>query len=140
MIIPPYYLDVRSLVGGITFSVDEVTDNNTFTFQTTAGDTYFVLTQTENLQLIFTVLSGADTVNFYNPGSSLQYSPPGNTVLLLAAVPEPSTWAMMILGFAGIGFMAYRRRNLYSGLGVTGMQAKPKKLHRKFHSVVPSWS
>jgi PEP-CTERM motif len=27
------------------------------------------------------------------------------------AVPEPSTWAMMILGFAGIGFMAYRRKN-----------------------------
>ena len=26
------------------------------------------------------------------------------------AAPEPSTWAMMILGFAGIGFMAYRRR------------------------------
>jgi hypothetical protein len=25
-----------------------------------------------------------------------------------AAVPEPSTWAMMILGFAGVGFMAYR--------------------------------
>jgi hypothetical protein len=32
----------------------------------------------------------------------------GNTAL--SAVPEPSTWAMMILGFAGIGFMAYRRR------------------------------
>jgi hypothetical protein len=29
----------------------------------------------------------------------------------VAAVPEPSTWAMMIMGFAGIGFMAYRRRN-----------------------------
>ncbi len=29
----------------------------------------------------------------------------------IAAVPEPSTWAMMILGFAGVGFMAYRRRN-----------------------------
>jgi hypothetical protein len=26
-------------------------------------------------------------------------------------VPEPSTWAMMILGFAGVGFMAYRRRD-----------------------------
>jgi PEP-CTERM motif len=26
-------------------------------------------------------------------------------------VPEPSTWAMMILGFAGIGFMAYRRKS-----------------------------
>lgn len=28
----------------------------------------------------------------------------------VSAVPEPSTWAMMILGFAGIGFMAYRRK------------------------------
>lgn len=29
----------------------------------------------------------------------------------VAAVPEPSTWAMMILGFAGVGYMAYRRKN-----------------------------
>jgi hypothetical protein len=29
---------------------------------------------------------------------------------ITAAVPEPSTWAMMILGFAGVGFMAYRRK------------------------------
>ena len=28
-----------------------------------------------------------------------------------SAAPEPSTWAMMILGFAGIGFMAYRRKS-----------------------------
>jgi hypothetical protein len=28
----------------------------------------------------------------------------------IAPVPEPSTWAMMILGFAGVGFMAYRRK------------------------------
>jgi len=27
-----------------------------------------------------------------------------------SAVPEPSTWAMMILGFIGIGGMTYRRR------------------------------
>jgi hypothetical protein len=27
-----------------------------------------------------------------------------------AAVPEPSTWAMMILGFLGVGFMAYQRK------------------------------
>jgi hypothetical protein len=26
------------------------------------------------------------------------------------AVPEPSTWAMMVLGFAGIGAITYRRR------------------------------
>jgi PEP-CTERM motif len=29
---------------------------------------------------------------------------------LTSAVPEPSTWAMMILGFFGVGFMAYRRK------------------------------
>ena len=29
----------------------------------------------------------------------------------VGAVPEPSTWAMMILGFAGVGFMAYRRKS-----------------------------
>jgi hypothetical protein len=28
----------------------------------------------------------------------------------IGAVPEPSTWAMMILGFAGVGLTAYRRR------------------------------
>jgi hypothetical protein len=38
----------------------------------------------------------------------------GNTGVVAAnavsAVPEPSTWAMLILGFWGVGFMAYRRR------------------------------
>ena len=27
-----------------------------------------------------------------------------------AAVPEPSTWIMMIAGFAGLGFGMYRRK------------------------------
>lgn len=30
--------------------------------------------------------------------------------LVITGVPEPSTWAMMILGFAGIGYMTYRRK------------------------------
>jgi hypothetical protein len=29
----------------------------------------------------------------------------------ISAVPEPSTWAMLLLGFASIGFMAYRRKS-----------------------------
>jgi PEP-CTERM motif len=32
------------------------------------------------------------------------------TSFRVSAVPEPSTWAMMILGFCGLGFMAYRRK------------------------------
>jgi hypothetical protein len=34
----------------------------------------------------------------------------GSLQQVAPAVPEPSTWAMMILGFAGLGFMGYRRR------------------------------
>jgi hypothetical protein len=30
--------------------------------------------------------------------------------LSVSSIPEPSTWAMMILGFVGVGFMAYRRK------------------------------
>nr|WP_051383553.1 PEPxxWA-CTERM sorting domain-containing protein [Bradyrhizobium sp. WSM3983] len=32
-------------------------------------------------------------------------------VFTITAVPEPSTWAMMILGFSGVSFLTYRRRN-----------------------------
>jgi hypothetical protein len=47
---------------------------------------------------------GADLFAFdnFSVGSVSQVSP---------AVPEPSTWAMLILGFAGIGFLAYRRKS-----------------------------
>ena len=33
----------------------------------------------------------------------------------VASVPEPSTWAMMLLGFAGLGFTGYRRRQKFAG-------------------------
>lgn len=30
--------------------------------------------------------------------------------ILTSGVPEPSTWAMLVMGFAGVGFLAQRRR------------------------------
>jgi hypothetical protein len=36
------------------------------------------------------------------------------TVTLTSAVPEPSTWVMIIVGFSGVGFMAYRNRKSQS--------------------------
>jgi hypothetical protein len=35
----------------------------------------------------------------------------GSGTFNISAVPETSTWAMMILGFVGIGFVAYRRQS-----------------------------
>ena len=32
------------------------------------------------------------------------------------AVPEPSTWAMLLIGFAGLGFVAFRRAKAHPGL------------------------
>ncbi len=45
-----------------------------------------------------------------NRGDNSRTSTLDITADFTAAVPEPSTWAMLILGFAGVGFMAYRRR------------------------------
>lgn len=46
--------------------------------------------------------------NFDSTGLSLEFSPGIENV---AGVPELSTWAMVILGFAGVGFMACRPRS-----------------------------
>jgi PEP-CTERM motif len=47
----------------------------------------------------------------FSAGSASFPDPAFDNLVVTTAVPEPSTWAMMILGFAGIGYMAYRRRN-----------------------------
>jgi PEP-CTERM motif len=36
----------------------------------------------------------------------------------LANVPEPSTWAMMVLGFAGLGYAAFRRNSKGRALAI----------------------
>jgi hypothetical protein len=54
-----------------------------------------------------TLLSFIDTQGGFNAGI---YLDDVSVTPLTAGVPEPSTWAMMILGFCGLGFMAYRRR------------------------------
>jgi PEP-CTERM motif-containing protein len=76
----------------------------TFTGFTNAN-TAWVL---ESLKLVGT---GSDTLEFRAFGTSDSYGGSLDAVSLnvTAAVPEPSTWAMMILGFFGVGFMAYRR-------------------------------
>jgi hypothetical protein len=42
------------------------------------------------------------------PGS-YTFDLPNDTITLEIAVPEPATWAMMLLGFAGLGLAGYRR-------------------------------
>ena len=42
------------------------------------------------------------------PGNPDWSGPAASSLLTFAAAPEPSTWTMMMLGFAGVGFAGYR--------------------------------
>jgi hypothetical protein len=57
------------------------------------------------VNLLYTIPDGATRIQVGWYGS-YNYAPPA----LTSAVPEPATWALVILGFAGIGGMSYRRR------------------------------
>jgi hypothetical protein len=50
---------------------------------------------------------GNNYIDYYNG----QYVPANWSI---SAVPEPATWAMMLLGFLGVGFVAYRRKSKHS--------------------------
>jgi hypothetical protein len=95
---------------------------------------------TFNFNTLFTVVAGGPSAEYGGstvtpPSGTIVVGSEGNGSLLFAgaissiswtnpsfenwygftvgvsAVPEPGTWAMMILGLAGIGFMAYRRKS-----------------------------
>jgi hypothetical protein len=77
---------------------------------------------------IFVIGAGSSTVPFVVPATAtelffgipdaLGFEGPsgyyadnsGSLTVNVSSVPEPATWAMMILGFFGVGFMAYRRK------------------------------
>ena len=58
----------------------------------------------------FAVASNGDHI-FFASDLANAAGATGSVGALASAVPEPSTWAMMVLGFAGVGFMAYRRKS-----------------------------
>jgi hypothetical protein len=68
---------------------------------------------TYNAPAVFTpVVPGTYTWNvMYVPLGDMNnngVSAMSESVIVGSSVPEPSTWAMMLLGFAGLGFMAHR--------------------------------
>ena len=79
---------------------------------------HFINGQDFNDFLFDTRLTGLWSIG---PDASILDQGPAHTFALQAAVPEPSTWAMMILGFCGLGFLAHRRRNQASAPGAANV-------------------
>jgi PEP-CTERM motif-containing protein len=80
------------------------------------GAQSFTVTPTDDVFHLYThtfTLGATGQLDFLESGPSNQQ---GNLLddVVLSAVPEPSTWAMMIIGFAGLGFMTHRhsRKNM----------------------------
>jgi hypothetical protein len=60
-----------------------------------------------NLRLIYT---SEPDVNFYALTDHFSVSAEASlTDGVILEIPEPSTWAMMLVGFAALGFASYRR-------------------------------
>jgi hypothetical protein len=58
-----------------------------------------------DLSPLLMIVNGSFEGGFVGPFSNEDFALPPTVT---PTVPEPSTWAMMLLGFAGIGFAAYR--------------------------------
>jgi hypothetical protein len=110
-----YFNDADVIISGGGSSASWTPDINPvgdgwFTFQVqltqanfTGGNLASILSNVSEIQLRGEFISGAEEEGF------------DNVRLAASGVPEPSTWAMMLLGFAGLGFAGYRRRQKLAG-------------------------
>jgi hypothetical protein len=101
----------NSITGGGTLTEQTFLDtgNGVFTTVTPLGSQTFTgggfVPQIANLGTVPGTFSITEvyTLNLSGPGSF-------NANIDVSAVPEASTWAMLILGFLGVGFAGYRRK------------------------------
>ena len=110
--------------GSATFTFDK--PDNSFGFYTTGVQTVFTSSLTvtfndgtsETLSLPINVNGGASYFGFTDTATiaSVTITNTSNDAWGIdnvsynsSAVPEPSTWAMMLAGFAGLGFAGYRK-------------------------------
>jgi hypothetical protein len=105
--------DITVVLNGRIFSRDD-----TIEFAPATGNTEFLADTSDsifsdnlgNIEHTGAFFTGATSDPTFVPGT---YGTTGDSLTITdisAAVPEPSTWAMMILGFCGLGFMAHRRK------------------------------
>jgi PEP-CTERM motif len=93
-------------IGSATASIGSPTGGNAGVPSSIFIPYTYVAQPGDNGNADFGLNIGPSGLNVHTVASEVQLTVDG-----VGAVPEPSTWAMMILGFAGVGFMAYRRKS-----------------------------
>jgi PEP-CTERM motif len=105
-----FSLDCSDITACKVVTVGDMTEKDTALMQTPSAGTH----PWELVSMDFVATASSETLSFLawgDNGSEVNLPP---TVFLAGVnspslVPEPSTWAMMIMGFVGLGFMGRRR-------------------------------
>jgi hypothetical protein len=103
--------------GSAAFTLSDVISVPALAFGGTTVGSYDTFSQT------FATTPGTEYVYqfmLYNDLAIADFANPSGILVTTtaSAAPEPSTWAMMLLGFAGFGYVGYRRTRKPSGFGV----------------------
>lgn len=98
----------------LTLTLNDENPTKTSYSQTDAAGFNFVAIHNAQGELIFEYTTTQTTFNLSGYGDAFSnarfFSAKGGP-FPVGSIPEPSTWAMLLLGFAGVGFMAYRRQS-----------------------------
>jgi len=105
----------NNFLAGLTYTGPKTVQTLTFSYDPTDANFLlstgaFTLSTRTNGNGGTAALFSAD-ITTQEPGLTQATTGPVGALVFTPAVPEPSTWAMLILGFAGIGFLSYRRKS-----------------------------
>jgi hypothetical protein len=75
------------------------------------SQTYNFIQFTYNYAIAPNLIFADASSGIFGTGNYINYTDPFVSGTISSAVPEPSTWAMLLFGFASVGFMAYRRKS-----------------------------
>jgi hypothetical protein len=100
--------------GALTLSASNPSPTQSVTFTSNVIAPNLISAFNRALSLSFTDVSPnaaivAGTLRSFNSDVSGSFS---------SAVPEPSTWAMMLLGFAGLGYVGFRKARARSAISI----------------------
>jgi hypothetical protein len=117
---PPYSLDVDTVLA----SIEGLANSNDFGFGTTlSGLTVIGMHFGNNTDSDVNNVTAFWLFNLTTPGTTIHLNPNANGssnaqlyTTGVPGVPEPATWGMMLLGFAGIGMAMRRRRRTSNAL------------------------